>query len=54
MIFDPDPLNGGKSPAPRGPVTGKEPDPETLRKIKAGERTGPFDFVRVVVDPPRR
>jgi hypothetical protein len=30
--------------------TGKEPDPETVRKIKAGERTGPFDFVRVVVD----
>ena len=32
-------------------ATGKEPDPETLRKIRAGERTGPFDFVQVIVRP---
>ncbi len=31
--------------------TGKEPDPETLRKIRAGEPTGPFDFVCVIVGP---
>jgi hypothetical protein len=24
---------------------------ETLRKIKAGERTEPFDFVRMIVEP---
>jgi hypothetical protein len=34
--------------------TGQEPDPETLRKNKAGERIGPLDSVRVVVDPPLR
>ena len=31
--------------------TGKEPDPETLRKIRAGEPTGPFDVVHVIVRP---
>jgi hypothetical protein len=31
--------------------TGKELDPETLRKIRAGERTGPFDVVHVIVRP---
>jgi hypothetical protein len=35
-------------------ATGKEPDPETLRKIRAGDPTGPFDFVRVIVDSPGR
>jgi hypothetical protein len=34
--------------------TGKEPDPETLRKIRADEPTGPFDFVCVIVRPPDR
>jgi hypothetical protein len=34
--------------------TGKEPDPETLRKIRAGERTGPFDIVRMIVASPTR
>jgi hypothetical protein len=34
--------------------TGKEPDPETLRKIRAGERTGPFDIVCMIVASPTR
>jgi hypothetical protein len=34
--------------------TGKEPDPETLRKIRAHERTGPFDIVCVIVKPTAR
>jgi len=34
--------------------TGNEPAPDTVRKIKAGERTGPLDFVLVILDPPNR
>jgi hypothetical protein len=32
-------------------ATGKEPNPETLGKIKAGERSGPFDVVIRIVRP---